>query len=75
MIPLAFSKSGERYEVVSFARPGWNFANRLINMGIYPGKVVEVINNVGHGPILLKVDEFRVAIGRGMAMRIMVRKI
>jgi ferrous iron transport protein A len=35
--------------------------------------MVEMLNNEGRGPILLKVDESRIAIGRGMAMKIMVK--
>ncbi len=45
------------------------------DMGLRIGKIVEVLNNKGRGPLLLKVDESRIAIGRGMAMKIMVRRI
>ena len=43
-------------------------------MGLRVGKIIEMLNNEGRGPILLKVDESRIAIGRGMAMKVMVRK-
>lgn len=45
------------------------------DMGLRVGKTVEVLNNEGRGPLLLKVDESRIAIGRGMAMKIMVRRL
>ncbi|HET6513630.1 MAG TPA: FeoA family protein [Thermodesulfovibrionales bacterium] len=44
------------------------------DMGLRIGKSVEMLNNEGRGPILLKIDESRIAIGRGMAMRIMVKR-
>ena len=37
--------------------------------------MIEMLNNEGRGPLLLKVEESRIAIGRGMAMKIMVRRI
>ena len=45
------------------------------DMGLRIGKVVEMLNNRGTGPILLKVDESRIAISRGIAMKIMARRI
>jgi ferrous iron transport protein A len=46
---------------------------RLEDMGIRIGKSVEMLNN-GSGPALLRVDESRIAIARGMAMKIMIRR-
>jgi ferrous iron transport protein A len=36
---------------------------------------VEVLNNPGHGPLLVKVDESRLALGRGVAMKVSVRRM
>lgn len=47
---------------------------RLEDMGLRVGKSVEMLNN-GSGPVLLRVDESRIAIARGMAMKIVVRRI
>jgi len=47
---------------------------RLEDMGLRVGKYVEMLNN-GSGPVLLRVDEARIAIARGMAMKILVRRI
>ena len=49
-------------------------SNHLINMGLRPGKMVEMIKNNGTGPIVLKVDECRIAMGRGAAMKIYVHR-
>ena len=43
-------------------------------MGFRVGKTVEMLNNGGQGPLLIKVDESRLALGRGIAMKIMVRR-
>lgn len=49
-------------------------AVRIEDMGIRPGKTVEMLNNEGGGALLVKVDEARIAVGRAMAMKIMVRR-
>jgi ferrous iron transport protein A len=49
-------------------------AGRVEEMGIRPGKVVEMLSNEGRGALLVKVDESRIAVGRGVAMKIMVRR-
>ncbi|MEO5361259.1 MAG: ferrous iron transport protein A [Nitrospirota bacterium] len=48
--------------------------SRIQELGIRAGKVVEMLNNKGRGPILFKVDDSRIALGRGLAMKIIVRK-
>jgi ferrous iron transport protein A len=47
---------------------------RMENMGLRQGRVVQMLNNGSKGAMLIKVDESRIAIGRGMAMKIMVRR-
>lgn len=47
---------------------------RLEDMGIRPGKTVEMLSNEGGGALLVKVDEARIAVARAMAMKIMVRR-
>ncbi len=46
----------------------------LQDMGLRPGKKVEMITNSGAGPLVLRVDECRIAMGRGAAMKIYVRR-
>jgi len=45
---------------------------RLCHMGLVPGASFTVINGNGGGPVILKVKETRLAIGRGMAQKMMV---
>lgn len=81
MAPLGLLSKGEQAEIVEIkGQKGCahgNSKNQLCHaedMGLRVGKIIEMLNNEGRGPILLKVDESRIAIGRGMAMKIMVRR-
>jgi ferrous iron transport protein A len=87
MMPLALLSPGESGEIVSVnvhlekKSPccgqchGERHKNdhRVEEMGLRAGKVVEMLNN-GAGPLLLRVDDARIAISRGIAMKISVRR-
>lgn len=80
MSPLAFLEEGAQAEIISLREhlargtkcP--DCMEHLMDMGLRPGKQVEMLANSGAGPLLLKVDESRIALGRGMAMKIYVRR-
>jgi ferrous iron transport protein A len=46
---------------------------RVEDMGLRIGKTVQMLNN--GGPILLKLDESRIAVDRGLAMKIMIKEV
>ncbi|MFP3985666.1 MAG: ferrous iron transport protein A [Candidatus Bathyarchaeia archaeon] len=82
--PLTHLKDGETAIIVSLnaspryshGRHGhkWGFQKRLEDMGLTPGTKITVVKSAPfHGPIELQVRGSRLAIGRGMAERIMVR--
>lgn len=81
MAPLGLLSIGEKAEIVEIKGQkgcGHGSKNQLCHaedMGLRVGKIIEMLNNEGRSPILLKVDESRIAIGRGMAMKILVRRI
>ncbi|MEW6387159.1 MAG: FeoA family protein [Thermodesulfobacteriota bacterium] len=86
MIPLGLLSPGEKAEVAETGvekavsprcacrknQPGC--CARIAEMGLRAGKTVEILNNPGRGAMLIKVDESRIALGRGAAMKIMVRR-
>ena len=84
MMPLGLLNPGEEAEVVEVypGRRGLPAVRkekeqtdtRVEDIGIRAGKTIEMLNNGGRGPLLLKVDESRIAIGRGVAMKVMVRR-
>ena len=75
LLPLGLVREGEKVEIIDFLQKGKGLFGRLKNMGFLAGKIVEIVSNQGRGPLLLKIDETRIAIGRGMAMKIMVRRL
>ena len=86
MLPLGLLASGEQAEIMEIReRKGCQPCEcsidkhrdekcRIEDMGIRIGKSIKMLNNEGRGPLLLKVDESRIAVGRGMAMKILVRR-
>ena len=65
--------TGEAGIVVDIAG-GRGLVRRLESLGIRPGKRVTKVSSVFmRGPVTLEVDRARIAIGFGMARRIMVR--
>ena len=80
MAPLGLLSRGEEAEILEIkvlkggAAGSKDQLCHIEDLGLRVGKIVEMLNNEGRGPILLKVDESRIAIGRGVAMKIMVRR-
>jgi len=60
--------------VVSELRGGKGFASRLAGMGITVGCQIEVLQNPAHGSLLVLVRDTRIALGRGVASKILVRE-
>ncbi len=73
MITLADLPPGARARVLYIAG-GFGARRRLMEMGFTPGSIVEVISNFP-GPILVMVRGTRVAIGRGVARKIIVQPV
>ncbi len=51
---------------------GRGVVTRLLQMGIVPGELVEVLVNTGHGPVIIRVRGVTIALGRGVARKIVV---
>ena len=59
--------------VVAEIHGGLNFNERLNALGLMPGKrVTKISSMMGQGPVTIEVDRVQLAIGYGMASRIMV---
>lgn len=74
LISLSHLKEGEKGIVTDF-RGGEKLRKKLDSLGIRKGKSVKKISDmVLRGPITIKIENSsRIAIGRGMAEKIMVR--
>jgi len=75
-VPLTELKKGEAGTVAAIRsrhRRGRGFEKRLMDMGLTPGTIVNVVKSAPfHGPIEILVRGSRLALGRGMAERILV---
>lgn len=49
--------------------------SRLSSLGFTPGARVTMVQNFGHGPIIVMVRGTRIALGRGEAQKIIVTPI
>jgi len=51
------------------------FVSRLAALGFTPGTEVKMIQNFGHGPIIVLIRDTHIALGRGEAMKVLVRRL
>jgi ferrous iron transport protein A len=72
--PLSALNPGERGVVVGMDG-GRGLLCRMTSLGFTPGAEVTVVQNFGHGPLIALVRDARVALGRGEAGKIRVRRI
>ena len=71
IIPLTMACPGQKVRVVSLMG-GRGLRGHLVGMGLNVGSEIEVIRRGAPGPFLIAVKETRLAIGQGMAYKIMV---
>ena len=78
MLSLGLLSIGEKGEVVGIRQKGLvnqcmdvkdDLCARIENMGLRVGKIVEMLSNQGQGPLLVKVDNTRIAVARNLAMK------
>ncbi len=74
LMPLSMLSIGEKAQLVD-VYGGRGIRMRLASMGLNPGVEVQMVQNAMPGPVILGALETRLALGRGMAQKIMVRKI
>ena len=71
LMPLAMAKTGETVVIREIAG-GHMARSRMADLGLRPEDHIEIINNNGMGRLILAHDCTRLAIGRGIAQKIMV---
>lgn len=72
LMPLSYAHEGERGIIEEFMG-GSGAQLRLASMGLRRGDEVEVITNRGEGQLVVAVNATRLAMGRGLAKKIMVK--
>lgn len=71
MLPLSMVAPGERVKLIQI-EGGRRLRHRLTELGLTPGRELVVMQDEG-GPLLLAVQDSRLALGRGMAHKILVQ--
>ncbi len=62
-----------RSAVVVDVAGGRGAAGRLLALGLVPGRRVQVLKNDGQGPVILAAGATRLAVGRGLALKVRLR--
>ena len=73
-IPMSMLRTGEVGVLKSYTG-GKGMLGRCLSMGFTPGSTVKMVENFGRGPVLARVHDVEVALGQGMAAKIMVTRI
>ncbi|WP_169583596.1 FeoA family protein [Rhodobacter capsulatus] len=73
LLPLALAAPGALFQVARLAGCA-DFQHRMVAMGLGPGRRLQVTQN-GGGQMVIALGETRIALGRGMAQKILVQPI
>jgi len=72
MRSLTELKSGET-AIIQELYGGYGFRSRLAALGFTPGAEITMLQNLGHGPIIVTLRSTRIALGRGEAQKILIK--
>ena len=68
-----FKKGNKVY--ISCINCGREFSRRLCDLGLFDGAELEVVKNDNFGPIIVKILNSKIALGRGEASKIYAQEI
>ena len=71
MRPLSMVSPGETVKIAN-VRAGWGLQRRLADMGLTTGVKIKVVHSQGRGHVVINVRGSRLALGHGVAHKIMV---
>ena len=74
MMPLSMVSQGTEVCLAEI-RGGIRMRKRLADLGLTCGMNLQTVCNTGNGPVILKVKDSRLAIGRGMLHHILVEPL
>jgi ferrous iron transport protein A len=66
-------RSGEK-GVVAELIGGHRLLSRMATLGFTPGAEITVVQNYGRGPLIARVRDARIALGRGEAGKVRVKR-
>lgn len=71
--PLLLASEGERVRIVAF-RSGREMERKLADLGLPVGSEITIVSRHGGGPLVVARDHVRIAIGAGIAHRVLVAR-
>jgi len=75
MVNLVQLPAGKQGKVISI-EGGTGLKNKLFNLGIREGVMIKKITGIfSHGPVVIKISQTEIALGRGMASKIFVEPV
>jgi ferrous iron transport protein A len=75
MMPLTMATPGEDVKLIA-VRGGQRVRKRLADLGLTPGTVLQVVQTDAWGPLIVAFkDDARLALGRGMAHKMMIEPL
>ncbi len=72
-VPLNTLHTGEHGVVIKM-EGGRGMLSRMASLGFTPGAEITIVQNFGRGPLIALVRDARIALGRGEASKIQVRR-
>lgn len=72
-IPLCFLQAGHEAVIKEMAG-GKSMCRRLAGLGVTRGTGVKVIKNDSGGPVIISIKAGRLALGRGITLKILVEE-
>jgi len=73
-LTLAHAAQGIKYKIDKIAG-GHGLNSRLMSIGFLPGEIISVINQSGWGPLTVSVKGSKIALGRGIAHKILIQEL
>ena len=74
MMPLSMVTEGKEVKI-HYVDCGRGLRARLCDLGLYENSKVKVIKNDISGPLILKIKDSKIILGRGQAHKIMAKVI
>jgi ferrous iron transport protein A len=71
---LSKTAPGEKVAILALGA-GWGLQRRLADLGLTPGMEIKIISSGRPGQVVIDVRGSRLALGRGIARKIMVRAV
>jgi len=74
VLTIADALPGRKY-VILYIDGGYGLSSHLNSMGLVPNENLSVLNQSGGGPVTISIKGTRIAVGRGMAKKIVIREV